>query len=161
MNIERLTQSTTMRARRLWIHRERTNIPRMDTLIYILVVTMTLSSWANAASPCDAERSMDGLEVTAVAHAHHASSQDVDLRAHHFADPYQNSEQGSDALSADCLCCDDCVAVCVLTGVSPLANMSFFVDTLFDTSVRPIPRDVEFRRGPPPQSLFRPPITLA
>ena len=154
-----------MRTRRLWPQRERSNIPSMDTLrtslIYVLAMTMSLSSWANAASPCDADRHADVAEITSIAHVHPGSSEGVDHRGHQASDQPANDAQDNSADSMDCVCCDDCVAVCALTGVNPVTSASAFVVALFDAGAGPIPLDVEFRRGPPPQSLFRPPITQA
>ena len=151
-----------MSVRKLWSTQERSSISPMDSLrksvIYLLVATLPLSSWASSASLCDGERSSAIEEIEVDAHAHHDSSENVDHRTHHASDTHTRSAEASDA-STDCPCCDDCVAICTMTAGSLLVSASVLVDSLFNLHDRLILLVVDFRQGPPPQSLFRPPIS--
>ena len=142
---------------------ERSSIRSMISLrksvVCLLVLTLSSSSWANAASMCNTERSTK--EIEALAHAHHDSAANVEHRVNHDSVHHDQNVQGSDAPATECPCCDDCAAVCGATGGSTVASASILVDSVFDGRDRLTPRVVEFLRRPPPQSLFRPPISQA
>ena len=154
-----------MSGRRLSPTCERSSIRSMISLrksvVCLLVLILPLSSWTNAASVCDAGRSTTVQEIATVAHAHHDPAGNVEHGVDHHSDRHHQNVQGGDALATECPCCDDCAALCSTTGGSTVANASILVDSLFDGRDQLIPHVVEFRRRPPPQSLFRPPIPQA
>lgn len=131
------------------------------SVVCLLVLILPLSSWANAGLVCDAERSTTVQETGTIAHAHHDPAGHVEHGVHHDSSIHDQNVRGNDALAKECPCCDDCAALCSATGGSTVANASILVDSLFAGRDQLIPHVVEFRRRPPPQSLFRPPISQA
>ena len=91
------------------------------------------------------------------AHVHGAGEGVHHQSGHNSASQAANQDESL----ANCECCDGCVSMCVGSGGSIAAIVSALVPPPLDGPERLIPRAVDFRLRPPPQSLFRPPIPQA
>ena len=119
----------------------------------LLMLVMTMSSWASAAPSCpenaphmqaEMQAEIDGGET------HHASHQQAG----------GDHEGAGNEPANGCPDCFDCMVLCSMAGTNVLADPALLVDTLNNGSADLIPNAVDFRSNPPPQSLFRPPISL-
>ena len=141
-------------------------------IAYLLIAIMPLSAWASAGAPCAQTMSqIAGSETQAVdPHAHHGSgaastehnNHDKNGSAGHAShqasaatDDQSTAEQ---APPAECPCCDDCVAMCVLSSCSPVALTNTSATLANSGSETLFAKTDAFRVAPPPHVLFRPPI---
>ena len=125
--------------------------------VYVLTITMLLSSWVGAEVPCRAHGA--GTLGNMAAMQNVAASHDVEHAAQRgSAAMHDPAEQNTAPSMGDCPCCDDCAALCAGMGSSALAGVSTPGDPSYDINARLLPLPVNFRPQPPPQSLFRPPI---
>jgi hypothetical protein len=111
-------------------------------VIYVLTTTLFFSSWAAADLSC---RSQSEPASHHVQHAAHGSAAIAD--------------QDAGPSTTDCPCCDDCAMLCPAMGGTALAALTTAGEQPYDSHARLTPQTVNFRPQPPPQSLFRPPIS--
>ena len=136
-------------------------------LSYLLMVLLTVSSWAGAAPSCPEnaphmraamQAEMNGGAMVSSTHvaptvmADHASHQPAG-NDHEGAADDNESRNG-------CPDCFDCMVLCSMAGASVLADPTLLVAALIEGSADLIPSATDFRSNPPPQSLYRPPISL-
>jgi hypothetical protein len=76
----------------------------------------------------------------------------------HSGDHHQSTADANES-SNGCPDCFDCMVLCSMAGASVLADPTLLVDALIAGSADLIPSATDFRSNPPPQSLFRPPIS--
>ena len=89
---------------------------------------------------------------------HHESAAMADHASHQQAGG--DHEGAGNEPANGCPDCFDCMVLCSMAGTNALADPALLVDTLNNGSADLIPNAVDFRSNPPPQSLFRPPISL-
>jgi hypothetical protein len=132
--------------------------PFGKTTIYVLTITLLLASWVRAEVPCRSQGA--GTMGNAAATQDVAASHHVEHAAPHgeaaIPDP---TEQDTGLSTDDCPCCDDCATLCAGLGGSALASESVPSEPSYDVNARLLLSAANFRPQPPPQSLFRPPIS--
>jgi len=125
-------------------------MPTLQKLvIYLLILAVPVSAWPDVMSVCRAQQTME-LRVNMTAGHEHASM--IQAKSHEMM---LHSETGA---VSEMECCDDCVAICAAFVGSLATNATSYSDQYFDSHLRLNPSLMEFHTGPPPQSLFRPPI---
>ena len=133
----------------------------------MLVLALALSSWTNTAFSCAMGNFPGMLEMMATAdvstsqhesgkpsaHAAHAPP----AASHHAT--RQESVQIDDVAPTHCPNCFDCVMLCFMAGANVTVNTPVLTDPLSKRIETPISSVADLSSDPPPQSLFRPPIS--
>jgi len=120
-------------------------------VIYVLTTTLFFSSWVSADLSCRSQGSPASHEVVASHNVEHAQHGNVAVA--------NQTDQDAGRSTMDCPCCDDCAMLCAGMGGTALATVSVPSESPYDLHARLTPRPVNFIAQPPPQSLFRPPIS--
>jgi hypothetical protein len=131
--------------------------------IHVLTATLLFSAWVGAELPCESQGA-ESLHRASMSHRASASDNVAANDAHPCVTTSTNPSDQTDHTGApsvgDRPCCDDdCAMVCATMGGSAMASVSVTSEPQYDVHARLTARTVSFRPQPPPQSLFRPPIS--
>ena len=132
-----------------------------------LVLALALSSWSNTAFSCAMGNSSGMAEMMGMADvstSHHESGKPSAHAAHalsgasHQAGNHE-SARADDVSPTDCPNCFECVVLCSMAGANVTVNAPVLTDPPGKRIETPISSVVDLNSDPPPQSLFRPPIS--
>jgi len=134
-------------------------------IAYFLILVMPLSAWASVGTPCAQNTEMPDVSATQMvdplAHHHDTHSTTAEIQSSESAGHAGHSTSaasGDESTLADCPCCDDCAAMCVLTSCAPVALTSGSAALAFNGNETLLPQSDAFRVIRTPDALFRPPI---
>jgi hypothetical protein len=130
----------------------------------MLVLALALSSWTNTAFSCAMGNSSGMMGMADVSTSHHESAKPSGHAAHALSGASQHATRHEGARTDDmspthCPNCFDCVVLCSMAGANVTVNAPFLTDPLSKRIETPTSSVADLNSDPPPQSLFRPPIS--
>ncbi len=137
-------------------------------LASLIIVMMSMSSWANASMTCMSADSgpavLAGSDVAENDHAHHAANV-------HGVEQAGPGVSGGDSVSAfsaseqanfnhsGCPCCGGCLSLCAVASPGSATITGSAIDFSYPPAEVFVIFSTSFHAGPPSPPLFRPPST--